>query len=123
MSSPFVRAALGGVALASVLTGCSSNDTSADATVTVTSSDDACDISTTEAGAGSLAFEVTNSGSQETEFYLYGDDGVSIIGEVEDIGPGLTRTMVVEAEPGSYVTACKPGMVGDGIRGGFTVTG
>lgn len=27
------------------------------------------------------------------------------------------------AEPGTYKTACKPGMIGDGIRGDFTVTG
>ena len=26
-------------------------------------------------------------------------------------------------EPGTYQTACKPGMVGDGIRGDFKVTG
>ena len=46
------------------------------------------------------------------------------MGEVENIGPGLTRTFHVElAEPGTYETACKPGMVGDGIRGAFTVTG
>ena len=28
----------------------------------------------------------------------------------------------MSAGPGSYFTACKPGMVGDGIRGAFTVT-
>ena len=40
------------------------------------------------------------------------------MGEVENIGPGLTRELIVElAEPGTYVTACKPGMNGDGIRG------
>jgi iron uptake system component EfeO len=67
-------------------------------------------------------FEVTNDGPEVTEFYLLADDGLRIIGEVENIGPGLTRTLVVQAGPGSYVTACKPGMVGDGIRGTFTVT-
>ncbi|MGW7018162.1 hypothetical protein ACWGGS_02195 [Streptomyces decoyicus] len=25
-------------------------------------------------------------------------------------------------EPGTYTTACKPGMVGEGMRGKFTVT-
>ena len=46
------------------------------------------------------------------------------MGEVENISPGLTRTFLVElAEPGAYQTACKPGMVGDGIRAAFTVTG
>ena len=37
-------------------------------------------------------------------------------------GPGVTRDLVVQAEPGAYFTACKPGMIGDGIRAAFTVT-
>ena len=46
------------------------------------------------------------------------------MGEVENIGPGLTRQLIVEVpDGGSYTTACKPGMVGDGIRAPFTVTG
>ncbi len=57
-----------------------------------------------------------------SEFYLLADDGLRIVGEVENIGPGLTRDLVLLAQPGTYYTACKPGMVGDGIRAGFTVT-
>ena len=58
-----------------------------------------------------------------TEFYLLGEDGLRIVGEVENIGPGLTRDLVAaRAAPGKYFTACKPGMVGDGIRADFTVT-
>jgi iron uptake system component EfeO len=46
------------------------------------------------------------------------------MGEVENIGPGLTRQLIVEVpDGGTYTTACKPGMVGDGIRAPFTVTG
>ena len=63
-----------------------------------------------------------NSGDQVTEFYLYGEDGLRIVGEIENVGPGLTRDLVVRAEPGKYVTACKPGMKGKGIREDFTVT-
>ena len=66
---------------------------------------------------GNLAFEVTNTGTQVTEFYLLAEDGLRIVGEVENIGPGLTRDLVVTAPAGTYVTACKPGMIGDGIRG------
>ena len=72
-----------------------------------------------EAPSGNLVFNVTNSGNEVTEFYLLGEDGLRIIGEVENIGPGLSRDLVVQAGPGSYFTACKPGMVGDGIRGAF----
>jgi iron uptake system component EfeO len=41
---------------------------------------------------------------------------------VENIGPGLTRNLVVTAPAGKYTTACKPGMQGDGIRAAFEVT-
>ena len=95
---------------------------SAGTVITVTSTDDACDLSTTSAPAGKLAFEVTNEGSRPTEFYLY-SDGEDIVGEVEDVGPGLTRTLTIDdVVEGDYVTACKPGMTGDGIRADFAVT-
>jgi len=90
--------------------------------IPVRSTADTCEVGADEAPSGNLVFEVTNDGSEVTEFYLLADDGLRIIGEVENIGPGLTRNLVVQAGPGSYVTACKPGMVGDGIRGTFTVT-
>lgn len=91
-------------------------------TVSVTSTDDGCELSSTEAPAGPVTFEVKNDGSQVTEFYLLGEDGLRIVGEVENIGPQLARELVVNAPEGSYVTACKPGMKGDGIRDDFTVT-
>jgi iron uptake system component EfeO len=91
-------------------------------TVTVSSSADACDVSATEAPAGTLRFDVTNAGDEVTEFYLLGEDGLRIVGEVENVGPQLTRQLVVNAPAGDYVTACKPGMVGEGIRSDFTVT-
>jgi iron uptake system component EfeO len=91
--------------------------------IVVTASDDSCELSANEASAGTIAFTVTNTGSKVNEFYLYAD-GDRIMGEVENIGPGLTRELLVEVtEGGAYETACKPGMVGDGIRNAFTVTG
>ena len=70
-----------------------------------------------------IEFTVSNTGSKVNEFYVYGE-GDQIIGEVENITPGLTRTFHVEvASPGTYQTACKPGMKGKGIRADFTVTG
>ena len=45
------------------------------------------------------------------------------MGEVENIGPGVSRELHVELAAGTYQTACKPGMSGQGIRGAFTVTG
>ncbi|RIT01249.1 peptidase M75, partial [Mycobacteroides abscessus] len=46
------------------------------------------------------------------------------LGEVENIGSGISRKLIVQfTEPGTYQTACKPGMIGDGIRGDLTITG
>jgi iron uptake system component EfeO len=90
--------------------------------LSVQATDDACQVSAPAAPSGNLTFSVTNGGSKVTEFYLLGSDGLRIVGEVENIGPGLSRDLVVTAPPGSYYTACKPGMVGDGIRGEFAVT-
>jgi iron uptake system component EfeO len=91
--------------------------------ITVAASDTACEVSAATANAGNLTFEVTNKGAKVTEFYLYAE-GDRIMGEVENIAPGLTRRLIVEVpEAGKYQTACKPDMTGDGIRAEFTVTG
>ncbi|HEY3465162.1 MAG TPA: cupredoxin domain-containing protein [Amycolatopsis sp.] len=92
------------------------------AAIHVEASDTACDVASTTAAAGSIAFEIANKGNQVTEFYLYGKDG-RVISEVENIGPGTSRSMTAQVtEPGTYTTACKPGMRGEGIRREFTVT-
>lgn len=116
-------------ALALTLTACTDNSepgadsgaTQDSSAIAVSATDDACELSSTEAESGTLTFTVANEGSQVTEFYLLGEDQLQIVGEVENIGPGLSRDLVMQAPPGEYFTACKPGMVGDGIQGGFTV--
>jgi len=107
------------------LAGCVAKaDVAASDALTVTASDSACDLPTATATSGTLAFDVTNTGSQVSEFYLLAEDGLRIVGEVENIAPGASRTLTVVAQPGDYFTLCKPGMVGDGVgRAGFTVTG
>ncbi|WP_426243935.1 iron uptake system protein EfeO [Nocardioides sp. LHG3406-4] len=96
---------------------------SADArTVAVDSSDDACALSGTEAPAGPLTFNVANSGSDVTEFYLLAEDGLQIVAEVENVGPQSTKPLTTQVPAGRYITACKPGMKGEGIRADFTVT-
>lgn len=115
--------AAGAVAAALTLAACG-NDTPASPTgsIAVEARDDACKVARDSADAGTLTFEVTNKGSRVTEFYLYAGD--RIMGEVENIAPGVTRRLITEVpDGGKYQTACKPGMQGNGIRGEFTVKG
>jgi iron uptake system component EfeO len=119
------------VLAALALTGCQAKEDSkpadqgkgAPAEITVTASDSACELSGNEGATGAHTFVITNNGNKVTEFYVYGE-GERVMGEVENISPGLQRKLIVQlTEPGTYQTACKPGMVGDGIRGDFKVTG
>ncbi|ANP71979.1 iron uptake system protein EfeO [Cryobacterium arcticum] len=120
---PLVAASAGALL---ALTGCVANAGSTGGSgqaLTVDSSADACTVSAAEAPAGNVSFTVTNSGDQVTEFYLLAEDGLRIVGEAENIGPGLSRDLVVQLAAGSYITSCKPGMTGDGIdKTAFTVT-
>ncbi|PRY39505.1 iron uptake system protein EfeO [Umezawaea tangerina] len=119
------KVALVAAASLSVLAACGTSSTpaGADGPIAVEASDSACKVARDNAGTGNVTFEITNKGTKVTEFYLYAE-GDRILGEVENIGPGLTRRLIVEAtDAGKLQTACKPGMVGDGIRADFTVTG
>ena len=118
-----------GLVVLAAVTGCVANatpgatsSTGTGGTVAVTSSADACDLSATSVPSGAVTFSVTNTGQDVTEFYLLSSDGSRVLGEVENIGPGLSRDLVVQVRPGSYVAACKPGMSGDGIRRDLLVT-
>jgi iron uptake system component EfeO len=91
-------------------------------TIPVAASDDTCDVEATELEAGTHEFAVTNGGSKVTEFYVYAE-GDRVMAEVENIAPGLSRDLLVELPAGEYETACKPGMIGEGIRNSLTVTG
>ncbi|GIF40333.1 iron uptake system protein EfeO [Actinoplanes xinjiangensis] len=109
-----------------LLTGCADDAATApsagDGKITVAASDTACQVAKAEAAAGTVTFTVANKGAKVTEFYVYAT-GDRVMGEVENIAPGLSRELIVELTAGRYETACKPGMIGKGIRNGFTVTG
>lgn len=103
--------------------GTSTPGASADArAVAVKATDTACTLSATTAPAGKLHFSITNGGTKVNEFYLLGADGARVVGEMEDISPGVSRELSVVVAAGTYTTACKPGMSGDGIRASFVVT-
>jgi iron uptake system component EfeO len=128
MSSRDRRPALGTAVLLAALTtaACGAKDDGGTAeaadTIAVTAGDDACDVRAAELPAGTHRFEVTNTGSKVTEFYVYGE-GDRVMAEAENIAPGLSHDVLAELPAGDYEAVCKPGMVGDGIRKILTVTG
>jgi iron uptake system component EfeO len=112
------------VMLAAGLTACSGDGSSSGGggKIAVKAGESTCEVATGLLDAGTHTFAVTNTGTQITEFYVYAP-GDRVMGEVENIGPSLTRDLTLELPAGDYETACKPGQVGKGIRNKLTVTG
>ena len=113
------------LALPALLVGCTSASESGDggpAPIAVTATETTCTLSSTTAAAGVVTFKVTNSGEVMNEFYVYDEAGTTILAEVENIGPGLSRELTAELPAGTVTTACRPNGTGDGIRAPFTVT-
>src|SRR5512139_294331 len=89
---------------------------------TIHATDTACDLSSKSFNAGVTTFAVSNKGTKVTEVYIYAP-GDKIVSERENIGPGTTAEVTAQLSAGKYQIACKPGMVGKGIRQDITVTG
>lgn len=90
-----------------------SGGASADGPITVTITDDGCELSSTEFPAGQVTFAVTNTGSAPNEFEILADDKLRIITEKENIGPGTSVDVTTALPEGEYYAACKPNMVGE----------
>ncbi len=104
--------------------GAAGDDTAPGNVLTVSSTADACEVSTATAPSGNVTFSIANDGQQTTEFYLLGADGLRIAAEKENIAPGSSAELTVSLQPGDYFTACKPGMRGANVgEAAFTVTG
>lgn len=118
-----VRALAPAVALSLVLVGCADKAEEGASSIDVNANDTACEVGSSETSTGSTTFKVVNNGTKTNEFYVMTSGG-RVLGEVENIGPGASRTLVVEfQDAGDYTTLCKPGMVGEGISGTIKVTG
>jgi iron uptake system component EfeO len=128
MRTPRILALVALGTLSGGLVACSSDDGAGTTTpaaggpVAVKASDTSCEVARNTVDAGTAVFTITNSGNKVTEFYVYAA-GDRVMGEVENIAPGLQRDLRVELPAGSYETACKPGMIGKGIRAALTVSG
>lgn len=123
MPRSIARPLLAAVALGvpTLLVAACTSDASGNA-VEVTGTDDACTIASTEVTAGSIEFDFTNQASKTNELYILRENG-DVVGEVENVTPGITRTLTADLSAGEYQVKCKPGMAGKGFTDDFTVTG
>jgi len=88
--------------------------------VRVKLTDAGCDPARLTLPAGGTTFEVTNDGADAvSEFEVL--DGDRIVGEVENLAPGLSGRFSITLKPGRYVTYCPGGKTVE--RGTLVVTG
>lgn len=109
------------------LTGCVPNAAQSDSAsaraIAVTLNDSRCSVDTARTAAGTITFQITNTGNEVNEFEILASDKLRIAGEKENVTPGTTVNYVVQLAQGSYFTACKKGMVGSPTSvTAFTVT-
>ncbi len=102
------------------LSACSTE--SADSTVGVTGTDEACIMENDNVSAGKVGFEFLNESSDVNELYVLKANG-DTLGEVENVTTGTSRTLTVDLVAGDYLVRCKPGQTGDGFESAFAVIG
>jgi iron uptake system EfeUOB component EfeO/EfeM len=126
----WASAPLGGgalLALAALAGGCGSDSESSGTAgvddprvVEVRLVDAGCEPAELTLPAGPTSFEVTNDGADAvTEFEIL--DGDRILGEVENLAPGLSGELSLTLRPGRYVLYCPGGKSAE--RGSLTVEG
>ncbi len=115
-----------GAALALAASACGSSAKTGTATATdvqkvpFTLTKAGCDPADLTLHAGATTFDVKNDGADAvTEMELLQDG--RIVGEVENITPGLSGSVSVTLQPGSYETICPNGS--SAAKGKLTVTG
>jgi iron uptake system component EfeO len=111
------------VATALALAGCGSDDKQRAAggrSVDVTLTDAGCDPAELRLAAGPTTFEVANDGADAiSEFEIL--DGDRILGEVENIAPGLSGHFSLTLKPGRFTMYCPGGESAE--RGPLVVLG
>jgi iron uptake system component EfeO len=105
-----------------LLAACGSENDAAAGTkkVAVKLTDAGCEPAALKLAAGPTTFVVTNAGTARvSEFEIL--DGKKILGERENIAPGLSSDFTLTLQPGSYTTLCPGGKTAP--KGTLTVGG
>ena len=127
-------AAIVAASLALVASGCSSSGSSAkgstgaaaasedkSSTVKISLTSDGCEPKPAKVPAGAVEFDVTNSGAGSvSEAELRTSDKAHILGEQENLTPGLSGGFSLTVQPGTYKINCPGASQPDWT---FTVTG
>jgi uncharacterized cupredoxin-like copper-binding protein len=109
------------------------------AAVAATEKDFSIAIDPTEVAVGEVTFTINNEGPSAHEFVviesdtapgdlpvedgLVSEDGVTVIGEAEDVAPSTTVPLTLELEAGQYVIICNlPGHYEQGMYTGLKAT-
>jgi len=102
---------LAAAALAVTLAACGASTQTGDSNgrhVQVSLTDAGCDPARLELPAGPTTFAVTNQGADAvSEFEVL--DGGRVLGEVENLTPGLSGTFSLTLKPGTFKTSCPGG--------------
>jgi iron uptake system component EfeO len=116
-----ILAALGALSIALMLTGCGGSSSGSKAsTLAFTLTSRGCLPSDATVPAGPVTISVSNGGTRfVTELELQNDQEI-IIGERENILPGLSGSFSLDLQPGRYILNCPSGNV---TRGQLLVTG
>jgi uncharacterized cupredoxin-like copper-binding protein len=119
-------------------TATSPSGDSGGAAIAATEKDFSIAIDPTEVAAGEVTFTVNNEGPAAHEFVviqtdtapgdltvedgLVSEDGLTVIGEAEDIAPSTTVPLTLTLETGQYVIICNlPGHYQQGMNVGLKV--
>jgi plastocyanin len=120
IARPRVAAVAIAAVSASVVSACSFE--SAESSTQVFGTNDSCEMASDDVQAGKSEFRFTNNGDDVSELYVLLPNG-DVLGEVENVTSGTTRTMTVDLVAGDYQIRCKPGQQGEGFTTDFSVTG
>ncbi|HQZ84705.1 MAG TPA: hypothetical protein PLB21_03630, partial [Actinomycetota bacterium] len=78
----------------------------------VTATDSACQLNASTLAAGKVTVTATSTATGETEVYLYGQENGAfskIMGEVEGLTSGLTKSFTADVPAGPYEVKCETG--------------
>jgi uncharacterized cupredoxin-like copper-binding protein len=119
--------------------GTAASGVAGDGTIVTTEKDFGIALEEASTPAGSTTFDITNDGPSTHEFVVFKTDlaedalpvdgstvaegDLDLVDEAEDIAPGVSASLTVDLEPGSYVVICNvEGHYTAGMHAALTVT-